>query len=186
MKRGFALLMALMLMLGFMGMAAPAEEAQAAVTELNWSDVEDAVAQSGIAGDFVSIDEVSMRMWLPEVLQPVELTDEHREGGFIAYYATAEGAEQSAVLSVVYVDMGGMEFAEYAEKLAEIEDVSQIEMMRVNGFPCVSYRMEKQDTVTLAFATEAGYVLEVTCMPTSGEEAATMLKYILSSIMKSE
>ena len=186
MKKRVALVMAAVLAAGSMGMVSFAGETEAQVTELKWSDVEEFIEESGIKGDFVTFDEIAVQMWLPEILEEVELTDEDKEAGFIGYYETGDDAEEKAAVSVVYVDLDGMDISEYAEQLAEIDGVSDIEIGFVNGLPCVSYEMKDQDSGTLAFMTEAGYGLEVTCTPVSGEEAQTMLAFILSSIMPEE
>lgn len=183
MKKRIALVLAAMMAAGSIATVSFAEDA---VTELNWSDVAEAVEKSGLEGDFVTFDEVAVQMWVPSVLSEVELTDEDKEAGFIGYFATEEGAEQEAAVSVVYVDLGGMELDAYAEELAGIDGVSEIELGYVNGLPCVSYEMEEQDSGSMTFMTEAGYALEVTCAPVSTEEAMTVAAYIMCSIMPTE
>ena len=51
--------------------------------ELTWASVEEAASQ--IAGEFKTFDEISVKIWIPEVLQAVELSDEDRESGYIGY-----------------------------------------------------------------------------------------------------
>ena len=186
MKKGIALVMAAMMVAGSMGTACFAGETEAPVTELNWSDVEEYLDELGIEGDFVSFDEVAMKMWLPDNMKEVELTDEDKESGFIGYFESTDDSDEDAAVSVVYVNLDGMDISEYADQLAEMDGVSDIEPGIVNGLPCVSYEMKDQESGTLAFMTEAGYGLEVTCTPISSDEAQTMVGLILSSIMPDE
>ena len=186
MKKGIALVMAAMMAAGSMGTACFAGETEAPVTELKWSDVEGYLDQLGIEGDFVSFDEVAMKMWLPDNMKEVELTDEDKESGFIGYFESTDDSDEDAAVSVVYVNLDGMDISEYADQLAEMDGVSDIEPGIVNGLPCVSYEMKDQESGTLAFMTEAGYGLEVTCTPISSDEAQTMVGLILSSIMPEE
>ncbi|MER2143536.1 MAG: hypothetical protein ABS888_07045, partial [Eubacteriales bacterium] len=60
MKKIFALLMALCL-LGTCALAEP--------TEINWSDLEAQVAESGIDGDFYSVSDIGVKMFIPTALQ---------------------------------------------------------------------------------------------------------------------
>lgn len=173
MKKYFALFVALVLALTAFG--AFAEE----TPELNWSDFEPALEAGGVAGQFYNFDEVSVKMWLPEGLNPAELTDEDKENGYIGYFTDDE---QSAVVAVMYVDVNGMSLEDYAAQLAEMDDVTEIEMGKVNGLPCVDYQMPSQDTLSIAFSTEAGYVLEVTCKPMSEENADLVWGAVISSI----
>ena len=186
MKKGIALVMAAMMVAGSMGTVCFAGETEAPVTELNWSDVEGYLDQLGIEGDFVSFDEIAMKMWLPDNLKEVELTDEDKEEGFIGYFESTDDSDEQSAVSVVYVDLDGMDIMDYADQLAGMDGVSDIEPGIVNGLPCVSYEMKDQDSGTLAFMTEAGYGLEVTCTPVSSDEAQAMVAFILSSIMPDE
>lgn len=183
MKKRIALIMAAMMVAGSMGMTCFAAETEAPVAELNWSDVEEYLDQLGLEGDFVTFDEVAVQMWLPKEMKEVELTDEDKEAGFIGYFESSDDAEEAAAVSVVYVDLDGIDLSDYADMLAEMDGVSDIEPGVVNGFPCVSYLIEDQDSGSLTFMTEAGYGLEVTCSPVSTEEAQTMAAFIMSSIM---
>ena len=186
MKKQIALVMAAMMVAGSMGTACFAGETEAPVTELNWSDAEEYLDELGIEGDFVSFDEVAMKMWLPGNMQEVELTDEDKEAGFIGYFESTDDSDEKDAVSVVYVNMDGMDISDYADQLAEMDGVSDIEPGIVNGLPCVSYEMKDQDSGTLAFTTEAGYVLEVACTPVSSDEAQTMAGFIMCSIMPDE
>lgn len=171
MKKILAILMALCMFCG----VAMAE----AATELNWDEIAPIIEQSGVAGDFVTFDEIAVKIWIPSDLQAVELTDEDRQNGFIGYFADAE---QTASLSVVYVDVSGMSIEDYTAQLGQMEGVDEIEAGTVNGLPCVSYKISAQDSGHIAFATEAGYILEVSVAPTSTEGADLVWGIVLGSI----
>lgn len=170
MKKLFAIVMVLCLMLS----VALAEEAPA----LNWSDFESALEAGGVAGEFYTFDEIAVKIWIPEGLNAVELSDEDKEAGYIGYFAPDDG---SAAVAVMYVDVQGMSLEEYAEKLPEY-GATEIEVGTVNGLPCISYNLPEQDSVSVTFATEAGYVLEVTCSPASEENAELVWGAVVSSI----
>ena len=163
--------------------AAEAADAEEEILELNWSDVEAAVKESGMEGDFVSFDEVAIKMWLPSVLEATELTDEDKEAGYIGYYQTAD---ESAAVAVMYVDMDGMELDEYAELLAEDESIEDIEAGIINGLACISYSQPENDSTSLSFASDSGYILEVTFAPLSDEEFGAVAALISCSIMPEE
>ena len=143
--------------------------------ELTWASVEEAASQ--IAGEFKTFDEISVKIWIPEVLQAVELRDEERESGYIGSFASDEAA-----VAVQYVNMEGMSLEEYEAQLKEDSEVSDIEAGTVNGLPALSYAIKDKDTGVVAFTTEMGYILEVACGPLSNEGFAQMVGIILSSI----
>ena len=168
-------ILTLVLMLCMMSVVVQAEE----VTELNWESVAPIIEAAEVGGQFYTFDEVDVQMWLPDGIYPTELTDEDKEEGYIGYFVSDD---ESASVSVMYVDVSGMSLEEYAEYLAEEDDVSEIEMGIVNGLPCVSYTMPEQDSVSISFTTEAGYILEVTCVPASEENADLVWGAVFSSI----
>lgn len=171
MKKLFAILMALCLMLSC---AALAE-----ATELNWADFEGGLADLGLAGEFVTFDEIAVKIWIPESMQAVELTDEDVENGYIGYFSDDE-----ASLGIVYADVNGMSIEDYAATVAGIEGVTEVEQVVVNGLPAISYQMPENDTLNVAFATEAGYVLEVTMYPVSAEGAELAWSIVTASIQE--
>ena len=174
MKKLLCVLMALCLMMS----AALAEEA----VELNWSDFEPILEAGGVTGQFYTFDEVAVKMWVPDGLEPVELSEEDVAKGFIGYFAPEDG---SAAVSIVYVDINDSSLEDYAAYLPET-GATEIETGIVNGLPCVSYKLPEQDSVSVTFTTEAGYALEVTCTPLSEENAELVWGAVISSIQATE
>ena len=150
-----------------------------AAPALNWEDVTPILEAGGVSGDFYTFDEIAMKIWLPEGMYPVELTEEDQENGYIGYFMPED---ESGAVAVVYVDVSGMSLEEYAEYLASEAGATEIEVGTVNGFPCVSYKLLEQDSVSVTFTTEAGYALEVTCTPLSEENAELVWGAVISSI----
>lgn len=173
MKKLFCVLMVLCLVV-----TAAAAHAEAAPA-LNWEDFSPILEASGVSGEFYTFDEVAVKIWLPEGMYPVELTEEDQENGFIGYFMPED---ESGAVSVVYVDVNGMSLEEYGEYLASEAGATEIEVGTVNGFPCVSYTLPEQDSVSVTFTTEAGYALEVTCTPLSVENADMLWGAVISSI----
>ena len=150
-----------------------------AAPALNWEDFVPILEAGGVSGEFYTFDEIDMKIWLPEGMYPVELTEEDQENGYIGYFMTED---ESGAVAVVYVDVNGMSLEEYGEYLASEAGATEIEVATVNGFPCVSYELPEQDSVSVTFTTEAGYALEVTCSPLSVENAEWVWGAVISSV----
>ena len=171
MKKFLCVIMALCLML-----SASAALAEAA---LNWEDFEPVLEESGVAGEFVTFDEVAVKIWIPEGMNSVELAQEDIDKGFISWFMPED---ESASLSVAYVDVDGMTLEQFGENLAALDNVTEIEYGTVNGLPCVTYQIPEQDSMSIAFTTEAGYILEVTCWPISEEGSLMVWGAVTASI----
>lgn len=180
MKKIVSLLLAVA-MLALCAVSAFATE-EKAPTEINWADLEAQSAETVAKGEFVSFEEIAVQMWVPTVLPAVELTDEDLEEGYIAYFMTED---ESAAVSVVYVDVDGMTLEEYKEQLVDA-GATDIEDVIINGIPAVSYALEESDTACTAFTTEAGYILEVAGSPKSDEGFASILMFMMASIQSVE
>ena len=171
MKKLFALMLALCLM----GSVAMAD------ANLTWDAVAETAEQ--VDGGFQTFDEIAVKIWMPAVLQAVELTDEDKEAGYIGYYATAD---ESAAVSVMYVNVEGMTLEEYEAELKADSAISDIEAGTVNGLPAVSYVIKEKDTAAVAFTTEKGYILEVSVGPMEDENAKLGGSVILASSQAAE
>lgn len=152
----------------------------ACATEINWDDLKDQAAETIAKGDFVEFDEIAIKMWMPSVLAAVELTDDDRDQGYIGYFMSED---ESCAISVMYVDVDGMELEEYKAQLADA-GATDIEDVVVNGLPAVSYMLEDTDTACISFVTEAGYILEVAGAPVSDEGFAAIVTMVMASIQE--
>ena len=148
----------------------------ALAVDLNWTDVEEQVAELDAA--FVNIDQVGVKIWMPTILEAQELTDEDIADGYIAYFQTAD---ESAAVGVTYTDVEGMSLEDYAAEVAKVGGTG-IENMTVNGLNCIGYDLEENDTSVVAFATEAGYILEFSFAPVSDEGFAATVLLMVASI----
>ena len=175
MKKLFALMLALCLSLT--AFAALAETAAAA--EITWEEVAPMLEASGLTGEFVTFDEIAVKLFVPEGMTAAELTDEDREKGYIGYYA----AEDGDAIAIQYVNVEGMTLEDYAASI-QGDDVTGLEFGTVNGLPCISY--EYNSCLVCAFTTQMGYILEVTVGPAADDNAKLGASVVLASIQAAE
>ena len=176
MKKLVAIVLSLAMML-CVGAAFATEAEQTDVIEINWPDIEAQGAETIAQGDFVTFDEIAVKIWIPNVFAAVELSDEDREQGYIGYYQVEDG---SAAIGVMYVEVG-MTLEEYKEQAVEA-GASDVEDVIINGGSAVSYTMSESDTACVSMITDSGYVFEVSGAPVSDEEFASLLSIVMASI----
>ncbi len=153
------------------------------VTEVNWEDVSAAVEEAGISGDFYNVSDTGLRMWIPDVFSEVELTEEDVEDGLIAYLMPAD---ESAAISVSHAYIEELTVDGYYNLLTETEGVEELEYVVINGIAAVSYKLPEQDTMTVSFVDDAGYVYEFTFGPASDEGFLSVATLIAASIQTVE
>lgn len=184
MKKLFALILAVLMVLGCVAVAS-AEQAQ--TLQLNWEEYAAEIeaseeAKATLAGDFVTMEEIALKLYIPAAFEQVELTDEDREAGYIAYFAMGEDMG----IGIQYVDADGMSLEEYAQRLTEdgIECTNAV----VNGLPALAYSFTEDDreTAVLAFSTEKGYILEISFVPTNDKGFAAVATVVMASVQAAE
>ena len=170
MKKLFALTLALCLMLC---------SAALAENEISWSDVEPVLTEKGINGEFVTFDQIAVKIWIPEGMSAVEGMPE----SYIGYFA----AEDGDAVAVQYVDVDGMDLTTYAEQVEQSGGVN-IEAGTVNGLPCITYEFTSDLGLcrVCSFTTQAGYILEVAVGPLPDENAERGAGIVLASIQAAE
>ena len=184
MKKLFALILAALMVLGCVAVAS-AEQAQ--TLQLNWEEYAAEIeaseeAKATLAGDFVTMEEIALKLYIPAAFEQVELTDEDREAGYIAYFAMGEDMG----IGIQYVDAGGMSLEEYAQLLTE--DGVECTNAVVNGLTALAYSFTEDDreTAVLAFSTEKGYILEISFVPANDKGFAAVATVVMASVQAAE
>ena len=150
---------------------------------MNWETVVPTLEAANVTGQFYTFDEIAIKIWVPDGMAPVELSEEDKANGYIGYFMPDD---QSAQMAIVYVNTNGASLEEYAQYLASEGDVTEVETGTVNGLPFVSYQYPAKDSLNVTFATEAGYLLEVSCAPLSVENAELVWTAVIASIQNAE
>lgn len=175
MKKLVAIVLSLMLCLSMM-----ASIAESTIPELYWEDVEAQLAEAGAEGDFVSFEDAGVAMWVPTVLQSVDLTDEFLEAGYIGYFATAD---QSAAVGVRFLEVENMTAEAYAANVAEVGG-TDVELVYLNDLLMVTYLFEEGNSLNASLVYEDGYILEISFVPANDEGFANTAKLMMMSIME--
>ena len=184
MKKLFALILAALMVLGCTAVAS-AEQVQ--TLELNWEDFAGEIeaseeAKAALSGDFVTMEEIALKLYIPASFEQTELTDEDREAGYIAYFTMGEDKG----VGIQYVDADGMSLEEYAQLLTE--DSIECTNAVVNGLPALAYSFTEDDreTAGLAFSTEKGYILEISFVPANDKGFAAVATVVMASVQAAE
>lgn len=180
MKKLIALFVALVLCLG-MTTAAFAEDIP--TVSISWEEVEPTVIENGWEGEFVTLDDIGLKVWLPTALEEIELTDEDLEDGFIAYFMS-----EDETLSIgVTVHEAGATFDDYIAYLQEIE-VLALQIVNVNGADFISYTFTNDNDVdcnVVSLINDDGDILEFAF--TAGDpEFEVMSAFIVASIQPAD
>ena len=169
MKKAIALILSLMLAIA---------SAAACAENLEWKDgkTDDVMP----AGEFHTFEEAGLKAWIPSYMDEVELTEEDRTQGFLAYFSQSDN---SHMISAVYVDTGSLKTQEeYGKALEGVEGVSDISAITVNGLPAVFYNLKENETSTVTIIEGNGKVFELTVYPATGDENLAAALYVFSSI----
>ena len=164
MKKLFALMLALCLMLGGTALAD---------NEITWEQVAPELESKGVTGEFYTFEQIAVAIFVPAGFSPAELPNDT----YIGYFA----AEDGSAIALQYVNVDGMDLATYTAALENV-GATEIETGTVNGLPCVTYEVPENKSINVAFTTEAGYLLEVVCAPMESDEDKMAAAFVMASI----
>lgn len=167
------------LMLSFVSVSAQ----ETAVKEINWSDVAEAVEKSGIEGAFCDISDIGLMMWIPAVMNDMELTEEDMADGMVAFLATDDG---DGIVVVNYMDLEGATLDEGYEGLLEDPSYTDVDMGVINGLKALSYTVPESNMLGISFEDEDGYMAQFLFYPISDEGFAQVASIMAASIQESK
>ena len=74
-------------------------------TAIDWAASETLIADTDLTGDFYNIEEMGLKIWLPDELNAVEVTEEETASGV---YAKLTDEEQTCVLTIYALHVDGI------------------------------------------------------------------------------
>ena len=161
----------------------------ALASEVNWGDLIEDLAEDNLEGEFVIINELGLKMWIPEDMKEETVDEDMKDAGYLRYYTSsnqkAKGTNDKPTVAVTYVDMDGLGLPAY-EKLVETSGGSGLTELNLNGLGAITYDLEEADLTAIAFVTERGYIVEFLFYPMSDEAFAKEVEYMTASIMSAE
>ena len=146
-------------------------------TEYSWANYEDTFEKSDIEAAFFTVEDLGVKMLIPTALQSWDLTQEEIDHGFIFYFADDK---EEIYVGMTYVNFDTLE--NYQNVLKMVESISDIRQITINGIPAISYLVQSNDSMSIAFVNDAGKMLEVTVRPLSEEGMKEDWNMVISSI----
>lgn len=178
MKKIFALMLALCLMLGCTALA---EEP----TELNWEGDYVAAAEN-IGGQWLSIDALGLVLWAPNdfiVVNeiPEEFASDDVQGMFVS--VDEESGAITGAIIFQYIEASG---ADVMDCVNAINGAEGAQPMVINGFPCVNFDLPAKDATCVAFGTEQGNLFVVSFLPLSNADFGAKATIMMASLQSAE
>ncbi len=172
-------LLALVMMLCMLCTAAVAENA----SEITWSDVEATLTEQGLTGEFAVLDQLGLKIWLPNGLDAAEVSEADAAAGRLALFTDAEN---TAYLAVDALHVEGMTLDQYYENALAAEGVSDVEMVTANGLSAVIYKSEAMDFWSASLVDTNSNIINFVMGPASEEGSQIVFSVIVASIQPAE
>ena len=187
MKKMLALSMAAVMTLSSCAVFA-GEETIAEVTDFNWAETKKVLDEADISGDYVSFDEAGMKVWIPDLYEETELTEEDIQNEYLGWYVSEEQEDgEYGQIGIGLYDMGADSIDQYIEGLKEA-GYDSAEHVTVNGMDGALHFINEDgyDAVMLGVAGKDGRIFEVSVHPVSTEEYSAVATAIISSIQSDD
>ena len=173
MKKILSLLLSFLLLLSLSSAAFAEEQAS-----LTWDDFGSVAGEVfGEEAHFVSIPEVNAKIWIPDYLEPVNLTEEDRANNTIAEFLSYDETE---MVLITYSDAAGLTLPAFKQAL-ENSDIHG-DLVEINGIPMLQYYAAEGDSLVANFITTENNLLQLIFCPFSDDLSSFLYTVILSSI----
>ncbi|MBR3494729.1 MAG: hypothetical protein IKH38_04810 [Clostridia bacterium] len=175
MKKLIAVLMSLCLILT--AAAAFAEDVEPSV--VNWSDYEATAAE--IDGQFATVSDIGLKMFIPAEFKDTELSDEALEGG--TFMVLKSEKEERALVNAQHlaIDISSFKAGLESQGATVYETV-------LNGLHCYQFNVGAEGVITscFAFGTDQGSVVLFGFTLTNEEPYSSLFKVMAASIQPAE
>ena len=151
--------------------------------EMTWADIEPQLGDMGLTGDFVVLDQLGLKIWLPSQLTAAAVSEEDAANGRLAAYAADD---QSAYFIVDAVNMGEMTIDQLLANVSASESVANAQVMNTNGLTVVSYQNTAADCWTGALVDTNSNVIMFSMGPASAEGSDMVFSFIMLSLQPAE
>ncbi|MBQ7487309.1 MAG: hypothetical protein IJT77_07435 [Clostridia bacterium] len=159
-------------------MSLSAAFAEEEVPEINWADYEADVASLGYGTNFITFDDVAVKMWMPDIMVQYEVDDESRASGVIDLYGNEDG---SAGMVAMLIDGKYDDITELADEISKSSE--DVEVAILNGLGVLTYTTpDDPDTRYVAFLVESGEVFMLGLYPMTNETFETLASCMVASI----
>ncbi len=151
-------------------------------TAIEWAASEMLIADTDLTGDFYNIDEMGLKIWLPDELNAVEVTEEETASGV---YAKLTDKEQTCVLTIYALHVDGMTLDQAYQNAVE-GGMKEPEIVTINGLDAVTYEAEETNEGAIVLVDTNDNMIFFTFSPINDEGAKMIFYIIASSIMPLE
>ena len=155
--------------------------AMAETSVITWDEVgAPAVEAYELAGDFYAMEVLGLKIWVPEGMVEVEVSEEDAAAGRLGIVA-----DDSCALIIDAVHVDGMTLDQAYEN-AVASGMVEPEIVNLNGLSALSYKNEAINAGCIVLVDTNCNVITFTLMPIEGEEAELAFGLIMSSLMPLE
>ena len=184
MKKGLFILLAVIMAVFCAANAfAQTETETEAVPEVKWADMESIYGDKLDEGEFYSVSDLGLKMWIPSMLTEQELTDEEIEAGDISYLTNED---QTVAVNISYTDMEGATLDDMVAYFSQEEGYSDVQKVILNGIEAVSLEDTVNDVMLAGIMTDKGYLIQFMFFPRSNEEFRQVASIMATSIQPEE
>ena len=148
--------------------------ASAEENSMSWEDF--SVIVDSVFGEnahFIRLDEVDAKIWIPDYLESITLSEEDVANGSIAMFMPED---ESEMVYISYFDVNYLSLEAFQTQLS-LSGISA-NIVDVNGIPALLYYSAESDSIIADYATVDGYFLQLILYPASDD----FLTIILSSV----
>lgn len=135
------------------------------------------------AGDFIVMDMLGLKIWLPAGMNAVEIPEEQAAAGRLLGY---EADDHTAYFVVDAVNAGEMTPDQMLANVQASDPEGNAQMVQVNGLTVVIYKNTAADCYTAALVDTNNNIIMFSMGPAADADAAAVFEYVINTLQIAE
>ncbi len=160
--------------------AVPAMTQAQEISEIDWEDWKGGLDVTATHGDFIDIEEAGIRLFIPELVKPMDLPEALSGKGYLAYYRSDD---YSMMIIISKETAEGKTPADYVEEMrGYIPEIELTGQYKINGIDAAVFEDPSHDERDCILKPSEEFLIRVSVQPVSEYVALMLSDFVFASV----
>ena len=171
----FVVLLSILLLFAIPAMAQAQE-----ISEIDWEDWKVGLDVTATHGDSVDIEEAGIRLFIPELVKPMDLPEALSSNGYLAYFRSDD---YTMMVIISKETAEGKTPADYVEEMRSyIPEIKMTDQWKINGIDAAIFEDLSHDERDCILKPSDEFLIRVSVQPVSEYVASMLSDFVFASV----
>ena len=150
------------------------------IVEIDWEDYKGGLDSTATHGDFIDIEEAGIRLFIPELLNPMDLPEALSSSGYLAYFRSDD---YSMMVVISKETAEGKTPADFVEEMrGYIPEIELTGRYKINGIDAAIFEDPSHDERDCILKPSEEFLIRVSVQPVSEYVALMLSDFVFASV----